>query len=617
MSSSLHPDEIGHPRRRRALKLVLLAMVTLLGLRLYQLQLLYHTELGKKSEDNIVRSIIKEPIRGYIIDRNGILVADVGPSFSVTVTPAEFDMQNLPLLSSLLGIDNASLADRITKGRAYSRFAATRVERDIDFHKLSALEENLYRLPGVNFSFESKRIYPSRARASHLLGYCREITDAQLSSMADDFYRQGDLIGSAGLEAKYEQKLRGEKGYELLSVNARGQVIGSFEDGKNDRDPREGLDLLLSVDIGLQAFAESLMTNHRGALVALDPSDGGILAMVSKPDYDPSVFSGLMATEDWDELNADTTHPLFNRATMTRYPPGSTFKMVLAAAALQNHVLDTNFRITCRGSFTLGNRTYKDMHSHGSVNIIEAIQRSCNVFFFQLMLKVDLEPWYASAKKFGFGSRTQVDLMEENEGLIPNTEYFDRVFGKGRWTRGYLVSLAIGQGEVGVSPLQMARYAAALGTSGTLVQPYLVRAIRNRRTNALKVTEPVRETMDFRDDVWQIIREGMRRVVNEPGGTGRASRVPGVVVAGKTGTAENPHGEDHAWYIGFAPFENPKIAIAVMLENEGQGGAKAAPIAGLVMERYLYGEIVRYKYHPSPKPATKDSVVVATHVTAE
>lgn len=616
MSSSLHPDEIGNARRRRVLKVTLLVMLAILSVRLYQLQLLYHTELGKKSEDNIVRSIVKEPIRGYIVDRNGALVADVGPSFSVTVTPAEFDMRNLPLLASLLGIDQGALADRIAKGRAYSRFAATRVERDIDFQTLSALEENLYRLPGINFAFESKRIYPSKARASHLLGYCREITDAQLAN-GDDYYHQGDMIGSAGLEAKYEQKLRGDKGYELLSVNARGQIIGPFEEGKNDRDPKEGLDLLLSVDIGLQAFAESLMTNYRGALVALDPSDGGILALVSKPDYDPSIFSGLMEPKDWLTLNADTTHPLFNRATMTRYPPGSTFKMVLAAAALQNGVIDTNFRFTCRGAYTLGNRPYKDMHVHGSVNIIEAIQRSCNVFFYQLMLKVDLEPWYEAGKKFHFGDRTGIDLSEENEGLLPNTAYFDRVFGKGRWTRGYLLSLAIGQGEIGVSPLQMARYAAALGTKGTVVQPYLVRATRNRRDNTLTVTEPVHETLDLRPEVLDIIREGMRQVVNEQGGTGRASRVPNVVVAGKTGTAENPHGEDHAWYIGFAPFDDPKIAIAVMLENEGQGGAKAAPIAGLVMERYLHGEIIRYKYRPTPKPAPKDTANAITQVTAE
>jgi len=616
MSSSLHPDDIGNARRRRVLKVTLLVMLAILSVRLYQLQLLYHTELGKKSEENIVRSIVKEPIRGYIVDRNGALVADVGPSFSVTVTPAEFDMRNLPLLASLLGVDQGALADRIAKGRAYSRFAATRVERDIDFQTLSALEENLYRLPGINFAFESKRIYPSKARASHLLGYCREITDAQLA-IADDYYHQGDMIGSAGLEAKYEQKLRGDKGYELLSVNARGQIIGPFEEGKNDRDPKEGLDLLLSVDIGLQAFAESLMTNYRGALVALDPSDGGILALVSKPDYDPSIFSGLMEPQDWVTLNADTTHPLFNRATMTRYPPGSTFKMVLAAAALQNGVIDTNFRFTCRGAYTLGNRPYKDMHVHGSVNIIEAIQRSCNVFFYQLMLKVDLEPWYEVGKKFHFGDRTGIDLSEENEGLLPNTAYFDRVFGKGRWTRGYLLSLAIGQGEIGVSPLQMARYAAALGTKGMVVQPYLVRATRNRRDNTLTVTEPVHETLDLRPEVLDIIREGMRRVVNEQGGTGRASKVPNVVVAGKTGTAENPHGEDHAWYIGFAPFDDPKIAIAVMLENEGQGGAKAAPIAGLVMERYLHGEIIRYKYRPAPKPAPKDTASTITQVTAE
>lgn len=604
MSALFPTNEVASPSRRRVVKVILFGLFAILFGRLYQLQLLYHTELGKKSEENSIRSIVSDPIRGYIYDRNGTLVVDVGPSFSVTLTPAELDTSTIPVICSLLDIDRVDLLSMIEKGKSFSPFVPTRIKRDIDFESLSALEEAAYRIPGIRFNLESKRMYPSSARASHILGYCREITDAQLER-ADEFYRQGDLIGSAGVEASYEELLRGQKGYEFLAVNARGQTLGPFEDGQNDIKPREGLDLVLSLDIGLQALAESLMTNHRGALVAMDPNDGGILAMVSKPDFDPSLFSGLMQPRAWRDLNTDTTKPLFNRATMTRYPPGSTFKLVLAAAALQNGIVDTTFRIRCYGAFRFGNRPFKDMHVHGSTNILQAIQRSCNVFFYQLMLKVGLDRWNEAGREFGFGQRTGIDTKEETQGLLPDEAYFDKVYGKGGWTQGYLISLAIGQGEVGVSPLQMARYAAAIANRGTLLEPHVVRYIRNNQTNQLEETERVGTPVKFDSLVFDIMREGMRRVVEVPGGTGRAARIPGIVSAGKTGTAENPHGEDHAWYVGFAPFDNPKIAIAIVLENAGGGGAKAAPIAGLVMEKYLFGEIIRYKPRRARPPAVR------------
>lgn len=608
-----HQDEIGTLARQRALRVAIVVVICLLFFRLYQLQMFYNIELGKKSTENTLRAIVREPVRGYIFDRNGRLVVDVGPSYSVTVMPAEYDERSLPVLSSILQMDQEAIQERIEKGFAYSRFSPTRIKRDIDFRTLSALEEHLYLLPGADYQVDSKRYYRTGAHASHLLGYCKEISDAQLARLGE-YYKLGDLIGSSGLEASYEIMLRGQKGYEFLAVNARGKVIGSFEDGRNDISPREGFDLILSLDVGLQAFAESLMTNYRGALVAMDPSTGGILALVSKPDFDPSIFSGVTPVDEWVRLNTDTTKPLFNRATMTRYPPGSTYKMVLAAAALDAGVIDEKFRITCHGAYRYGNRIFKDLSVHGSVDVVEAIQRSCNVFFYQLIHKVGFEKWTEYGRRFGFGQLTGADLGEETHGLLPSSEYFDRVYGNGRWTQGYLVSLAIGQGELGVSPLQMAVYAGVLANGGTLQQPHAVKLIRNKLTNRIEEFQQRTRSAGLSPKTVALIREGMKRVVNAPKGTGGAARIPEVVAAGKTGTAENPHGEDHAWFVGFAPYEEPTIAIAVMLENAGSGGAKAAPIAGLVMEKYIHGEIKRYRARPKPISPRADSVKVITQV---
>jgi penicillin-binding protein 2 len=590
----IHDEPFGSHERRRTLTIAVLVMFTILMLRLYQLQLLYHVEMDKKSEENSVRALVKDPVRGYIFDRFGKLIVDVGPSYSVTLVPAEFEKRNIPLLSSILQMEPQALEDRIARARVYSPYLPARIKRDVEMRTLAAIEEHMTTLRGVSFQVESKRVYPTTAHASHLLGYRREISDIQLSD-ANDSYRQGDLVGVAGLEARYEQKLRGIKGFEYVSVNSKGQIIGSFEEGKRDLNAKEGDDLLLSVDVGLQAFAESLLTNYSGAIVAMDPNDGGILALASKPDYDPSIMSGVTPADLWSELQTNPSKPLYNRATLTRYPPGSTFKMVLAAAALEEGIIDENFRIHCGGGFRFGNRTFKDLHVHGSVNIVEAIQKSCNVFFYQLMLKVGFDKWTEYGRRFGFGQMTNTDTGDETTGLLPSTQYYDSRYGKGKWTQGFLISLAIGQGEVGVSPLQMARYAAALANGGIVYRPHAVEMVRNKETKKVEVVPHDSTLLGLSPHVMDLIREGMQRVVQAPGGTGGQARIPGVISAGKTGTAENPHGKDHAWYIGFAPFENPKIAVAVLLENSGFGGVKAAPIAGLVMERYLYGELIRNK----------------------
>ncbi|MGB2959771.1 MAG: penicillin-binding protein 2 [Bacteroidota bacterium] len=594
-------DDISVYGKRRTLSLVVLLMFLLFLGRLYQLQLIYRDEYGRKSKENIVRVVSTEPVRGYLYDRTGTRVVDNRPAFTVTIMPFEFDRESAPRLAALLSLDLEVLHERLEKGEMYSRFAPVKIKRDVDFRSLSALAEQRDRFPGVGYQSESKRFYPTRARATHILGYTKEISEQQLQLLGKD-YVQGDVVGSTGLEALYEKALRGKKGHRYSTVNAYGQVIGRFDDGNLDVLPKEGKDLILTMDFGLQAVAESLMTDHRGALVALDPRDGGILALVSMPDYDLSLFSGVTPPGVWKKLDSDTAAPLFNRATMSRYPPGSTYKMVLALAALDNHIVSPSWRVNCTGVFYVGRKPFSDLHIHGSVNMIEAIQKSCNVYFYELMMKTGLDNWHATGKVFGFGQRTGIDLYEENTGLLPSTAYMNGRYGEKGWTRGYLPSLAIGQGELGVTPLQVACYAMAIANRGLYHQPHAVQAIIDRAISREDRISYETRALDIRPELWDPLREGMRRVVEEPGGTGGLARIAGIPSAGKTGTAQNPHGPDHAWFMGFAPLEEPEIAIAVLVENAGFGGTQAAPIAGACMEHYLHAASARKQAEQSTAP---------------
>src|ERR1051326_6157249 len=491
------------PSRKRFFYLAIGALFAIYLGRLIQLQILYQDVYGKKSEENSIRPIAREPIRGYIFDRKGKLVVDNRPSYTVTVTPAEFRESALPYLAQVLQLEPDFIKERIRKGKTYNRFAPAKIKRDVDFRTLSAIEENREKLPGVDYMMESKRDYPTNAKGAHLFGYAKEVTDAQLSQTPSDDYRPGDLIGATGLEAGYERYLRGRKGYEFITVNAKGQTFGAYNDGKSDLAVKEGDDLYLALDAGVQALAESLLSDHRGAVVAVNPDDGGIIALASKPDYDLTLFGGVTPVDLWNGLNTDSTKPLFNRATMTRYPPGSTFKMVLAAAALQEGVINENWRIQCSGAFHYGNHEFKDHQTHGSTNVVESIQRSCNVFYYQLILKTGFELWTQYGEEFGFGSPTGIDIGEETSGLLPSEEYFDRVYGAGRWTQGYLVSLAIGQGEVGVSPLQMACYAAALGNRGYYHTPHAVQRVRDKETGEVQEVANETRAIELSRHVWR------------------------------------------------------------------------------------------------------------------
>jgi len=378
-------DDIHIFQKRRVLYAVLGVMFLAFLGRLYQLQMIFSEEYERKSDENSIRIISRDPIRGYVFDRNRRLVVDNRPAFTVTIMPYEFDKRKIPYLSSLLGLDTLFIHERLKKGEDYSRFSPVKIKRDLNFTELSALEENRDRLMGVDYQVESKRWYGTGAHAAHILGYTKEISETQIRTLGGE-YQQGDVVGSSGLEGEYEQALRGQKGAEFSTVNVRGQVIGSFDNGRLDVSAVDGKDIILTIDIGLQAFAESLMTGRRGAVVAIDPTDGGILAMVSAPDYDLSFFSGVTPSQVWRALSSDVARPLFNRATLTRYPPGSTFKMVLAAAALETGTVTPSWRVTCGGSFRVGTKESKARPAKGSEDLPKATRVSCTSSYIHSQL---------------------------------------------------------------------------------------------------------------------------------------------------------------------------------------------------------------------------------------
>ena len=499
-------------------------------------------------------------------------------------------------------MDTTEIINILEKNKFFSIFQGIKIARDVDFEVVSQIEEYGEMLPGVEVILESKRLYNFECNMSHMLGYTREVSHNQLKKM--QYMQLGDLIGQSGIEQSYDNFLRGQKGINYVAIARNGEKISRYNSGLNDAPVNNGFDLNLSIDKKLQELAEELLKNRRGAAVAIDPSNGEVLCLASKPDYDPRKFSGKVPEDIYNQLRDDPGKPLYNRSLQSVYPPGSTWKMMVAIAALNEGVINENTTIYCPGSFQFGNRSYACHGAHGQVNVHKAIQASCNVFFYNVGLKLGLEKMAYYGKQFGFGAQTHIDIPNESKGLMPTIEWLTKRFKERKWIpKGLLVNYGIGQGEISVTPLQMAVYASALANSGTVYQPHIVRSINN---NAIDKTENVdygSRNINIDPKYFKIVRDGMYAVVNVPGGTANNAKIPGVTVAGKTGTAQNPHGQDHSWFICFAPFENPKIAIAVVVENAGFGSTVAAPIARDLVAQYLGVSLPK----PPPADSTKQN----------
>ncbi len=588
--------------RARSIMMRGVVLLALCGIaaKLGDMQLVNEVIYGKKSEDITTRIVVVQPLRGEIFDRSGKVMVENDPAYEVSVIPSEFNRNQIPRLAALLNVDSSDIVRRIKIGESISPYFPVRLKRDISPATLYSIEEHLQAFKGVDFESEPKRVYVGEARAAHILGFTKEISERQLETMGD-YYKPGDLVGYTGLEASYETILRGLKGYKYLAVNAVGKVVGPYDDGRLDVRAHDGSDLYLCVDEGLQAMAESLLKGRVGAIVALDPDNGGVLAMASSPTYNPAVFSGYTSNAEWRKLIDNPEKPLFNRATMAALSPGSTFKMVLASAALQDDVVNTDWTIDDKGYMVYGGRMFHNNNGEalGVVNLVKGLEVSSNVFYFNLMLKVGFQKWTDFGRLFGFGQKTGIDLDNESPGIMPSTEYFNRIFGKDKWTKGYLLSLAIGQGEVTVTPLQMAAYVMSIANYGKYYQPHLVNYIKDEKTGKIYYNQYGERQIPISRKVFDTVREAMYLVVNGPLGTGQAAKLPDIAVAGKTGTAQNSRGKPDAWFVAFAPFDNPKIALAVMVEHGGYGGAVCAPIARELIKYYM--DEHGYKSGPVPQ----------------
>ncbi len=577
----------------RVLQFVMLGLGLIIMGRIVQLQIIDHEKYVPISQENSLRKETVLPARGLIYDRTGKLLVDNQPIYTITITPSKFESEKIPLLSRLIDVPDSTVRSRVREAQKYSWHRPSRLFTEVDFEVFSRVQENIWRLPGIGHQINSKRHYPTDLKISHVLGYLREASKREYESSKN--LHLGEQVGKSGLEQVYGNYLRGEDGVEYVRVNALGQSVSSYDKGNLNKPPQKGNNLVTTLDADLQQTAETLMEGKIGGVIALDPDDGSILSMVSAPQYDIRKLSGKIDTAYWNKINSDTTDPLYNRTVSSKKPPGSTFKPLMALIGLKLGLITPETVVHCDGAYYRG-RAYKCIKAHGDQVLLEAIKNSCNTYFFSLMNKIavngHLNKWHQMLNEIGLDRTNNIDLPNEARGIIPDSSYLNRAFGENRWGIGELISLGVGQGLVSVSPLQMSVVASAIANGGYRIQPHIVRSIRHNNGDIQHTSVEKEKVSWIEPDHLTLVRKGMRKVVTEGGGRWYAN-LDSIAVAGKTGTAQNPHGKDHSWFIAFAPVDDPEIAIAVLIENAGYGSLTAAPIASLLIEKYLTGDIKR------------------------
>jgi penicillin-binding protein 2 len=583
-------SELERKHKRQILELFLFIVFSILLLRFFYLQIYLQDYYHDESEKNRARTIVLPATRGLIFDRNREVLVDNFPAYSVYGIP--YDLQNadsvFTLLSHILTLPVQEIKSKILEPR-WGVFQPIKLKRHVDFQILSAIEELKLQLPGVEYHIEPRRAYPAGVKAPHIFGYLGEISPEELSESTMKSYNPGDIIGKQGLEKALETEFRGKNGVYYIEVDAFGRKIRNIVE-KETVPSVPGNHVILTLDKTLQLKAEQELEGMKGGAIVLNVRTGEILAITSKPDYDPAFFAKPRPMEIWEKLAADEGHPLYHRMIQSFFPPGSTYKLVLALTALQEKRVDLDWKITCNGAFTLGTTRFDCWKAggHGEMDLLNAIEQSCNVYFYRLMLEVPFPAWSRYGKMLGFGKLTRVDLPGENTGQVPDTDYMNRKYGRRGWTKGQLLNLAVGQGDLLVTPLQMAILAMIIANEGTYYQPHIVKSIQNAITGKEEIQAMIPlEVSGISRKNFQTVKDGMFRVVHGSHGTGRAFSSVGVLAAGKTGTAENPHGEPHAWFIGFAPYQNPEIAFCIFIENGGTGGAVAVPIAPKILSAYF------------------------------
>ncbi|MEI6047532.1 MAG: penicillin-binding protein 2 [Bacteroidota bacterium] len=575
-------------------KYIIMALISLasLGLiiRLFIIQVVKDS-YRLSADNNVLRYVIQYPARGLIYDRNGELIVLNQAAYDLMVVPAQTSKIDTNGFCNLLGITGDFFRERMKTAVNYSRRAPSTFLKQISDQTYAKLQEKMFLYPGFYVQPRTLRKY-TKPVASHILGYVSEVDDGIMRK--NHYYKSGDYIGKLGIEEAYEKELRGKRGVKIFLVDVYSRIKGSYSNGKMDTLAVQGENILSGIDLNLQEYGELLMKNKKGSIVAIEPKTGEVLALVSSPNYNPDLLVGRIRSDNFANLSADTLKPLFNRALMASYPPGSTFKPINGLIALQEQVITPSTLFGCDHGYL-----FVSCHSHASpLNLEGAIMNSCNSYFCQayrrilenakyLSVSAAYEKWKGYLNEFGLGSKLGTDFVNELPGFIPAVSYYNKYYGKNRWKALTVISMAIGQGEIGTTPLQMANLTAAIANRGYYYTPHIVKSVgAEGKINTRFTTKHV---ISIDSANFEEIIRGMEEAVNS--GTARIAALKDIIVCGKTGTVQNPHGKDHSVFIAFAPKENPKIAIAVYVENAGFGATYAAPIAGLMIEKYLKGEV--------------------------
>lgn len=588
-------NKINYSQRKYVIGSIFILVALIILIKLFIIQIV-DDSYKHSSDSNTLRYITQYPSRGKIYDRNGELLVYNDAVYDLMIIPSQAKKTDTASLCKLLNINHSTYINNLNKAKKYSMITPSIFISQITKEEYGRIAEMLYHYPGFYFQIRSIRQYP-RPIAAHTLGSIGEVTKPEMDK--DSYYKLGDYIGKSGIEKYYEEELRGTKGLKITVVDVHNREKERYMDGACDIMPESGTDIILGLDAELQAYGEYLMSGKTGSIVAIEPTTGQILAMVTSPTYDPNELVGRKRGTRYSELLNNPDKPLINRAISGTYPPGSTFKMINGLISLQSGAMTANTPYPCNGPKST---PIKCTHYHSSpVRLYDAIENSCNPYFWQAFLdmmnskrfggtKAAFKFWYDNVISFGLGRTCKSDIPFTVSGNIPTMEYYDKLY-HGVWNAMTIRSLSIGQGEILVTPLQLANVAAAIGNEGYFIEPHYIKCFGTTDDSVSFEKHIINiDKKHFRN-----VKKGMQSVFEGVHGTARMSAITGITVGGKTGTAENPHGPDHSIFMGFAPINNPQIAIAVVVENAGFGSTWAAPIASLMIEKYIKGEATRPK----------------------
>ncbi len=583
--------------RRYVIGGIFITIILILLARLFYIQII-DDRYALYANKNVIRPVIQYPARGPILDRNGNVLVSNDLVYDITVIPKEVKPFDTLEFCRLIGIDKPEFDKRFTKAIKYSPNLSSPFEKQLSPQLTASLQERLSEFQGFSVQPHPIRTYPDSV-AAQFLGYIGEASPAKIAS-SGGYYRLGDYIGISGVEKAYEDVLRGQRGVQNMMVDSRGVQKGSYANGAYDTLAVPGERLTSSLDLRLQKLGEKLMKNKVGSIVAIEPSTGEILAFVSSPGYDPNALVGHDRGTNYNRLHDNPYKPFLIRPIQANYPPGSSFKPLSALIAMQEGVITPQTTYYCPGYYQAGNRRITCFHGerHGLVTLSSAVAESCNGYFDMVFEKLinqkgpkqtdtSFTIWRDNVAKFGLGSRLNLDLPAEGPGYLPKASFYDKLYRKGGWRSSTVISLGIGQGELQATPLQLANIEATIANRGFYYKPHLIKAIGDKQI--IKSEYTVKNYVGVGDQYFEPVIDGMQNVVDH--GTAAGSKIPGIIMCGKTGTADNSHGKPNSVFVAFAPRENPKIAIAVVVENSGQGATWAAPIASFIVEKYLRDSI--------------------------